>query len=173
MKYDKIEVDTVVCLLCGAKVSIDDLEIIDVKDLDVPNEVKAQGAFFQAIACPKCKKSVFLGFIASIALPSVESAQRPLVAKNDVEVDVIDLSQADDDIVLSNNEPAPKKVKKAKRKQRDDKKSTQKHTPNRLRRQQAQCTQCGKMFDVGVEGVGGFGTKCKKCLDALVRKFAP
>jgi hypothetical protein len=194
MNYHEIEVDTVVCLLCGAKVGVDDLEIVDINDLDVPEEVKAKGAFFQAVACPKCKKSIFLGFIASVdeAEPEKEVIYDHGNKNAIVDVEVTDVSDdmpADDDIQLENEGskeqaaedevPRKKTTKKKTAKKRRKKKvkkgeaPPEKHKPNRLKRQKAQCGQCGEWFDVGVDGVGGFGTKCKKCLNALVRKYAP
>lgn len=90
MLYEELDVSTVVCLSCGAKVAVDKLIVVDVDKTTVPDEVAARGGFFQIIACPKCKKGVYFGFL-------------------------IDLDSVDEDEEI---EEAPKTKKKIKRKKK-------------------------------------------------------
>ena len=177
MLYDSIYIGKVVCLKCGAKTDVDKLAVLDVGAMDdLPEDVKARGSFFQTLACPKCKKSAFLGFVAEedeeeketkVEAPEKKARKRrkrKSKKKKAAESDIIDTNgeepempeqkQSSSGIVRSedgtiNLEAAPNKV-------------------NRLPRQKAVCSRCSKQYDVGTQGLGGFGSKCPDCMKILV-----
>lgn len=166
MLYDEVYVGKVVCLKCGAKIDVDKLAILDVSDMeDIPKEVKACGAFFQTLACPKCKKSVYLGFVAEVEEKEEQPTQEKKTKKRrkrrlkKAKVEVNDVREEDFEA------PSSRIV-------RSEDGTIDLDAPmiGRKPRQKAECTRCGNMFDVGTEGVGGFGSKCPECMKLLVQQ---
>lgn len=108
MLYEDLDISTVVCLTCGAKVSVDKLAIVDVGETVAPDDVKAKGGFFQTIACPKCRKGVYFGFL----------------------IDLDDI-EADEEI---EEEPRPKPKKKVKKKKTKKAEGVTSDEPKKLQR---------------------------------------
>jgi uncharacterized Zn finger protein (UPF0148 family) len=170
MLYEDVYVGKVVCLKCGAKIDMDKLAVLDVGEMDdIPDAVKACGAFFQTLACPECKKSLYFGFVAEAeevekeekeekAKPAKKTRKRrkkrSKKAKQEVEVE---------DIREEDFEPPPRIARAA-----DGTIDLDAPVVARKVRQQATCTRCNNLFDVGTEGIGGFGSKCPDCMRLLV-----
>lgn len=162
MLYSNLEINKVVCLLCGTKIDIDALVIRDVSELDVPEDVKAKGAFFQTLVCPQCNKSVYLGFIAecvkedNICIEQPKKKRGRKKSTENIVEDVVEnavtrtssVVRSEDGTIDLDSEPI---------------------VANRLPRHMIECSACGKKFDVGTQPImGGIGTKCKECLNKLV-----
>lgn len=175
MRYEEAGIGTVVCLQCGAKVDISELVIEDIQNLDVPEDVKTKGGFFQAIVCPECKKSVYLGFIATKLKPGQKPVVKPTVAAEadvyerrapNVDEDAIDIDEAETDALmmeLFGTTEEPKIEKPAKT-------SKKKAKPNRHKPATAKCSSCGKEFETGDVTYGDFGTKCNDCIKKGIRR---
>lgn len=176
MRYEEAGIGTVVCLQCGAKVDISELVIEDIQNLDVPEEVKTKGGFFQAIVCPECKKSVYLGFIAT----KIKPGQKPIVQPTKVakatedememvapqaDQDAIDIDEAETDALMmelfgTTEEP---KIKKSA-------KTSKKVKPKRRKPAKTTCSSCGEEFETGDVSYGDFGTKCNNCIKKGIRR---
>ena len=168
MKYEEAGIGTVVCLLCGAKCDLSELVIEDIRKLDVPEDIKTKGGFFQAVVCPSCKKSIYLGFIASKIAPETKRVVKTKAVapaktkKQEQSDDVIQVDEGESDALMNEmfggtDEPKVKSQSKKRAK------------PNRRKPLQAKCSQCDKTFECGDIDYGVLGTKCPACLKRVVR----
>ena len=161
MLYDEVYIGKVVCLKCGAKVDVDSLAVIDVGNLeDIPDEVKARGSFFQTLACPACKKSLFLGFVAES-----DKDEEPKVEKSKPKRRRRKSKKIKAEVEVEKNEETS--VKSGIRRSEDGTIDLE-GSVNRLPARKAVCSQCKKEYGVGTQDMMAFGSKCPDCMRKLV-----
>jgi len=168
MLYKDAYISKVVCLKCGKKVDLDKLAILDVSEMeDVPEDIKARGAFFQTFACPECKTSMFLGFVAEEE-ESAEEEAKPVVKKRRRRRNKKTANADKQPVVEDKGIEETGIAKNPRVKRAEDGTIDIEASVNRLPQQKAKCSQCGKEFDVGTQDMMAFGSKCKSCMSSLI-----
>jgi predicted Zn-ribbon and HTH transcriptional regulator len=190
MIYENLSINTIVCLSCGVKVSVDKLSVVDIKDTDVPNDIKSRGGFFQTLACPKCKKGVYFGFLIDLDeqenMNTTKNVEHKKTKSRKNAIDIVEdddgIKRTEDGTIIIDDDEVPEEVLEAEQRAeaarradgakevKQSKKPVKKNKPfkpNRIKQNKAQCTMCGEYFQTRDVSLGAFGSRCPKCMRQL------
>jgi len=181
MLFGNLLVETFVCLSCGEYFSDNEVSSEKVGKLTLPKGVKENGKFFKMFTCPHCA-SVYVGFVPS-KKQSTKYNNSCSTRQNDECLDGLTFETIDTEVTSDEKKVVDTKkendinkddfanFKQEKTKEKHKKTNQNKRTKRKARQSVKiiKCTSCGEKVEVGSGHTGTFGTKCKKCLNKLMR----